>query len=285
MGLRAVKSNPNAPWPDSQTSGPNWRWADVEAIGNAVWVAAEDIQGDNGKQVSASLGAESKITTLHARPALSLSVKVANKDLLIGATSPDLGTTEVSVSASSDNRISLGTVSVRLQAISESAQSTGLWNGLAVPYLDIPVGADGASTAMWTSGSDEGQIQFVATALDENNLPREVSDVAYSQAHRPYTLLKTGNWREENGVWSRTVTASTLFRDEKLGGVGIAFSSQINDYETEQPAQGWEGAAPFDNATAVTDADGNFSTVQRWNPVEAGAWPHDFEVKAEVELQ
>ena len=285
MGLRAVKSNPSAPWPDSQASGPIWRWADVEAIGNTVWVAAEDIQGDNGKPVSALLGDKSKTVTLHARPALNLAIKVANKNLLSGTTSSNLRTTEVSISASSDNRVSLGTILVRLQAISESAQNIGLWNGSAVPYLDIPVGADGASTAIWTSGSEEGQIQFVATALDENHLPRKVSDVAYAQAHKPYALLKTGNWHEENGTWSRTVTASTRFRGEQIGGVLLVFSAQVNDYETQQSAQGWENAAPFAVAAGVTDANGNFSTVQRWNPVEAGAWPHDFEVKAKVELR
>ena len=99
----------------------------------------------------------------------------------------------------------------------------------------------------------------------------------------PYSLLKVGSWAEDDaGQWSRPVTVETWFGNQKVGGIAVALASAIKDYETEAPLAGWQNAAPFDAATGTSNAAGVFATVQRFNPFEASAWPHDYEIEVEA---
>ena len=285
VGVRGVKSVPNAPWPDTQPVGPIWRWGDTKAIGKYVWVKGRELRGKAGDQVSAYLGSESKSLRLSVKPVLKVALAVAKSDLLAGEGPQNLNSTDVTVAVSTPIAAFGEPAKVRLRATNEYGQSAGKWNGANAPHVDVTIAMGSSATVNWVSGPEGGQIEFEATVLDEDGTPRDSSDTAFVQTHKPYAQTRNGNWQENNGVWSRTITASTWFQGQKLGGVGVALVSQIKDYETQQPAPGWTNAAPFDATTGTTDADGKFSTVQRWNPVEAGAWPHDFEVEAEAQLQ
>ena len=285
VGLMAVKSVPDAPWPDKNTLGPLWRWGLVEAIGEIIWVQGKDISVTSGIEVSAQLGAQKELVTVRARPELSVALSATKTNLLVGDGPQDLRSTSVIVAVDTDVAGLQDEVKVRLQTVNEHGQNAGRWNETDAPYLDVSVKVKSATTVTWSSGGEAGQIEFKATILDEKGRPRKIEDATYIQIHKPYAQIKFSNWREENGVWSRTVTASTWFLGEKLGGIALSLNSRIKDYESEQTVAGWANAAPFDNATGTTNANGEFSTVQRWNPVEADAWPHDFIVEAEAQLQ
>ena len=96
--------------------------------------------------------------------------------------------------------------------------------------------------------------------------------------------MEPGVWNEDENGWSRSIEIETWFAGKKLPNRSVALTTQVADYETEAPVDGWQSAAPFDAATGTTDANGKFTTTQRWNPVEADAWPHDYQVTVAGEL-
>ena len=284
VGLRAIKAVAGAAWPDAQPLGPDWKWGDATLTGETVWVAGSDVTGALDKTATATLGTQKADALIRVVPASNVLLSVSESNLLAGVGTTAMTSTEVTVRVSKEDATPQGATKVRLRAINEAGATVGKWNGAAASQQDVTTDAAGVAHATWTSGVNAGQVRFEAVVLDENDLPRDVKDGLDIETHKPYTRVDVGQWVEANGSWSRTIKVSTWFLGQKVGGRAVALASQIKDYETQQAVAGWTSAAPFDAASGTTDASGNFSTVQRWNPVEAGAWPHDYLVDATATL-
>ena len=119
------------------------------------------------------------------------------------------------------------------------------------------------------------------TLQDEGFLPEDKDELAL-QVVPGYSRVNYGTWTQDaTGAWSRTVKVSTWFLGQKVGGRAVQLTGKVLD-ENGATVAGWENSAPLDAATGTTDANGVLTTVQRWNPVEAGTWPHDFKVEVET---
>lgn len=136
---------------------------------------------------------------------------------------------------------------------------------------------------MWKTDGVAGDVNFKAMLLTDSGQERNFSNHKTINVNAPYTRLELGSWTENANGWSRSVKVSTWFGKRKVAAMAVALTTQILDYETEAPVAGWQNAAPFDAATGSSDSNGNFATVQRWNPIEAGAWPHDYEVEVKAQ--
>ena len=69
IGVRALKSVPDAPWPDSAPLGPTWTFQGQTLWGETLWLHAVDLTGAGGDAATATLG-----------KTLSLQIHVAKGD-------------------------------------------------------------------------------------------------------------------------------------------------------------------------------------------------------------
>ena len=77
IGVRALKSVPDAPWPDSAPLGPTWTFQGQTLRGETLWLHAVDLTGAGGDAATATLG-----------KTLSLQIHVAKGDTFITYDTP-----------------------------------------------------------------------------------------------------------------------------------------------------------------------------------------------------
>ena len=77
IGVRALKSVPDAPWPDSAPLGPTWTFQGQTLWGETLWLHAVDLTGAGGDAATATLG-----------KTLSLQIHVAKGDAFITYDTP-----------------------------------------------------------------------------------------------------------------------------------------------------------------------------------------------------
>ena len=282
VGLRAVKSLPDVGWPTAQPMGPQWDWQGESTEGETMWM-----QGKTGTVAGGAISRAMLGTTLDAKirvlPESDVQLNLSRRELMAGAGPADLTTTTVAARVVDAQGEPLAGQKVRFRARHEDESSAGTWqSGGGAPVLTTD--AQGNVSMVWTTDNIEGDANFEAVLLTDSGQERPFSSHQSINVNAPYVTATLGQWTEGAGGWSRSVEVSTWFGKAKVAGLNVALTAQITDYETEAPVAGWQNAAPFDAATGVSDANGNFVTVQRWNPVEAGAWSHDFEVTAEGKI-
>ena len=290
VGVRGVKSVPEAPWPDSQPMGPLWSWQqDFEenqdeekgkVEGDVAWLQGKRATPVAGEVANATLLEVSLPVKIRVLPESDVRLTIARRELMAGSGPAELTTTTVSARVLDSEGEPLVGQQVKLRALNEDETPAGTWqSGDEAPVLTTD--AEGRVSTIWTTGTDEGEINFEAGLLTDGGAARNASSHQTINLNAPFTVVKLGAWNEDENGWSRQVKVETWYGGSKLPGLGVALSAAVLDYETEAPVAGWENAAPFDAATGVSDADGNFTTIQRWNPVDDESWPHDFEVTAQ----
>ena len=278
IGLRAIKRHPDSPWPEGYSLGPAWKWQNVAPVyRETVWLHGQTPTGEAGQIASVTMG-ESKSLMLRVLPHCNIDIGASRKDLMAGAGPSELTTTTVSARVSTDAGEALKNQRVRLRAFRENGSAAGIWPGGAAETI-LTTSNEGTIAALWTTDATQGEVRFEAAVVTDAAPTGDAVSNLSINVNAPYALLKVGSWAENNaGQWSRPVTVETWFGDQKVGGIAVALSSVVADYETEAPVAGWQNAAPFDAATGTSNAGGVFATVQRFNPIEADAWPHDYQI-------
>jgi hypothetical protein len=284
IGVRAVKSAPDLDWPEPRPVGPKWKWQGQEVEGQEVWLKGETLTGEVGDTVEVEYG-HSLSQKIQVTASYRVALSVSQSSVMAGAGPADFKTVTISAQLTDDDHeAAKAGVRVRFRGLNAGNTSAGEI-GSTLPADDVVLtDAEGVATVVWTSSSDVGEIKLEAMPLDDKGFPRGAGDSVFVQSSAPYSRIQLGEWVETNGAWSRSVTVSTWFLSEKVAGRGVTLSSQVIDSDTEQPLTGWQNAAPFDVATGTTNASGDFTTVQRWVPVEAGAEPDEFEVEASASV-
>ena len=276
LGIRALKAKPDLPWPDAHVMGPAWGWQGTELEGETMWLQGQSVTAAGGETATATLK-KALAAKIRVLPEYEVSLGVSNPNLMAGAGPQALNTATISARVATESNAPLANQRVRLRALHEDQTPAGSWKGgQAEPILTTD--AQGAVALQWTSDAVEGEVSFEATLVTDGVPARERSSQISLNVNAPYATVELGAWNEDANGWSRSVKATTWFGGQKIAGLTVKLSSQLFDYETEAPVVGWEGAAPFDTATGLSDVKAQFTTTQRWNPVEAGAWPHDYEV-------
>ena len=282
VGVRGVKSVPDAPWPDAQPMGPKWNWQGGAVEGETVWLQGKTYTGKAGETASATLG-DSLPVKIRVLAESDVQLTVAKTELMAGSGPASLTTTAVSVRLVDSAGEPLAAQKVRLRALHEDETPAGTWAGDDAEPV-VTTDAQGNASTTWTTDEVEGEVNFVATLLTDSGATRKFASHKTINVNAPYVTTELGEWNEDENGWSREVTVQTWYGASKLPGLGVALSAAVLDYETEQPVTGWQSAAPFDAATGVSDSSGKFTTIQRWNPLEDNAWPHDYEVAVNANI-
>lgn len=284
IGVRAVKSVPALEWPESRAIGPKWTWQGKSVHGETVWLQGENLTGEQGNLVEAELG-NSLSQKVRVLPTYDTTLNVSEGVVLSGNGPTALKTVTLTavVADDTDDTPKAG-IKVRFRGLTSTGEVAGEV-GTSLPSDDVAItDALGVAQVTWTSGASIGEVKLEAMTLDDKGRSNGKGDSITIQSNAAYSRIKLGAWTQTNGAWSRSVTASAWFMGQKVPGCALTLSSQVRDYEAAQPLAGWQDCAPLDAATGNTNAAGDFATVQRWNPTEAGAWPHDYEVMAQAKV-
>lgn len=291
ISFRAVKGAAGASWPTIRESAddalPQWQLGSTKLNGETVSLQFRD---------ATPAGSASQTVTVKCGNTLSATVRVTPKyDVLIapvadvalvGPGPATLRFKPLLVVVTDDDNTPVAGVKVRLSALYENGTSSGEIGAAGAEGDIVTTDAQGRSATTWTTGARKGQVTFLAEVLDEDGEATGTADHTATLLSAPYLRLDTGSWQEDAaGAWSRTVSVSAWFYEEKIGGRGVQLSALVKD-GNDAALTGWTTAAPFDNATGTTDANGVFTTTQRWNPPQGseGEWPHDYDVSVAVEL-
>jgi len=283
VGFRAIKANPDVPWPGMPGYMPLWKRGAETMTGETIWwqfpiatppgTPAQIVTGECGDQASVAV---------RVRPAYDVMLQ-PDKGLILAGPGPEsLRQTALTVTVIDEHEAAVPDVRVRFHARYEDGTAAGEIGAAGLVDDEATTDADGHASVLWTSGARSGEVHLEAEVLYAASIATGEKDRSTILLNKGYLRLDYGAWQEDaNGHWSRPVTASAWFLGQKIAGRGVSLSVAVAELDGA-PLAGGANVAPLDAATGTTDANGKFVTTQRWNPPQAGEWPHDYAVTVTV---
>ena len=156
LGFRALKTVPDAPWPQDKL-GPTWQWQGVTLEGEQVWLAPHHVTDANGETAQATLGNSfgAKIMVL---PDVDLFLKASRGVMAAGAT------VTISIRSRDENKAGLAGLRVRLRSTKDGANS-GHFGEAPPGEVFLLTDAQGNINTTWTADA-AGMVQLSAEAVD-----------------------------------------------------------------------------------------------------------------------
>jgi hypothetical protein len=284
IGFRAIKGNPNLPWPEGDFPGslPIWRHGTNGFIGETAWIQFKAVTppGSPAQQVVAMCSTEVSVS-VRVRPWYDVQLTSNKGAVLGGAGSTTLKQAIFTALVADEGDEPLQGVKVRFRARYADGTTAGEIGAVGTTDDIVITDAQGEAGVTWTSGAFAGEearaeVFIEAQAIDENNSLTGEQGLSTIMQLRPIVYLDYGTWIEDTiGDWSRSIKATVWFQGEKISGSGVQLAYSIVNNE-EAPMAGWQNAAPLDATTGISNSSGEFSTIQRWEPVDASELPADY---------
>ena len=283
ISFRAVKSKPDLPWPDEDEMDALPKWGSSGDGLTGEEVSLHFPMATSQQNVSVACGNE-KAMAVRVRPDYDVTVSANRAFVMTLPGAADLTQTTLTALVTDEDDQPMAGIPVRFRVTDSAGNPVGEIGVAGAQDDEVLSDANGKATAVWMGTAQRGQYKIEASLNDEGALADD-SDTIGLQATPPYALASAGAWQQDaNGAWSRTAKVSTWFLGHKTSGISVQFSGKVSDSEGTLLTN-WSIAVPFDAASGTTDANGIYTTIQRWNPVEAGALPQNYRVTVEPVVQ
>ncbi len=171
IGLRAVKTTPNSPWPGG-LSGPVWSWQGTHQEGEEVWLTGEHVT-NGAPDLATALLFNQLAVKIRVLPKLYLYMSTDTEQV---SAPPGEATTDavpVTIVAKDTDGAPVPFLKVRVSALNAKDQVVGLWGTTATstPSLILTADAQGQIQTNWFGPDSAGHVQLKAVAVDADDVP------------------------------------------------------------------------------------------------------------------